>query len=46
MVLDPAVKLVRGRLVGKSMDSTLLILNLSKRQRPAVEPAAVGLTDS
>ena len=33
-------------MVGKSMDSTLLILNLSKRQRPTVEPAAVDLLRS
>ena len=46
MVLDPAVKLVRLGEVGESVQTSIPILNLSKRQRPTVEPAAVDLTDS
>ena len=46
MVLDPAVKLVRLGEAGESVQTSVPILNLSKRQRPTVEPAAVDLTDS
>ena len=43
MVLNPAVKLVRLGEVGESVQTSIPILNLSKRQRPTVEPAAVDL---
>ena len=46
VVLDPAVRLVRPGELGESVQTSIPILNLTKRQRPAVEPAAVGLTDS
>ena len=46
MVLDPAVKLVRLGEVGESVQTSIPILNLSKRQRPTVEPAAAHLRRS